>query len=123
MNNKAPFPVVGIGASPDDLRALEDFFKSVPSNPGMAFDIDAHLAADRERFLAEILARHNGRPVTRAALAFETGDRRVEKAAPSIEPLPDLPMAVRCFLSPSASGGALPKPREIPPPQEREASR
>jgi two-component system CheB/CheR fusion protein len=63
MNIESPFPIVGIGASAGGLRALEDFFKSVPFNPGMAFVIVTHLAPDRESFLADILARHTDLPV------------------------------------------------------------
>jgi two-component system CheB/CheR fusion protein len=52
------FLVVGIGASAGGLRALEDFFKAVPANPGMAFIVITHLAPDRESFLRDILERH-----------------------------------------------------------------
>jgi two-component system CheB/CheR fusion protein len=58
MKIDAPFPVVGIGASAGGLRALEDFFKALSANPGMAFVIITHLAPDRESFLTDILARH-----------------------------------------------------------------
>ncbi len=54
----APFPVVGIGASAGGLRALENFFQSIPPAPGMAFVIITHLAPDRKSLLNEILARH-----------------------------------------------------------------
>jgi two-component system CheB/CheR fusion protein len=57
-NNAAPFPVVGIGASAGGLRALENFFQSIPPAPGMAFVIITHLAPDRKSLLNEILARH-----------------------------------------------------------------
>ena len=57
-NDGAPFPVVGIGASAGGLRALENFFQSIPPAPGMAFVIITHLAPDRKSLLNEILARH-----------------------------------------------------------------
>ena len=63
MSTVAPFPIVGIGASAGGLHALEDFFKPVPAQPGMAFVILTHLAPDRDSYLTEILARHTDLPV------------------------------------------------------------
>jgi two-component system CheB/CheR fusion protein len=60
MNDNAPFPVVGIGASTGGLRAMEDFCKSLSANPGMAVVVTAPLAPDHESFLAEIPARGAG---------------------------------------------------------------
>ncbi len=58
MPTAARFPIVGIGASAGGLRALEDLFKTIPADAGMAFVIVTHLAPDRESFLSDILARH-----------------------------------------------------------------
>lgn len=63
MSSGGTFPIVGIGASAGGLRALEDFFRTIPANPGMAFVIITHLAPDRESFLADILARQTLLPV------------------------------------------------------------
>src|SRR5450759_4205077 len=52
-NDAAPFPVVIIGASAGGLRALENFFQSIPPAPGMAFVIITHLAPDRKSLLNE----------------------------------------------------------------------
>ena len=60
MATDQQFLVVGIGASAGGLRALEDFFKAMPANPGMAFIVVTHLAPDRESFLPDILERHTG---------------------------------------------------------------
>jgi two-component system CheB/CheR fusion protein len=57
MNADEPFPIVGIGASAGGLRALEEFFRTIPAHPGMAFVIVTHLAPDRHSYLTEILAR------------------------------------------------------------------
>jgi two-component system CheB/CheR fusion protein len=67
MKADLPFPIVGIGASAGGLRALEDFFKSVPPDPGMAFVIITHLSPDRESYLTDILARHTPLPVQAAS--------------------------------------------------------
>ncbi len=56
--NAAAFAVVGIGASACGLRALENFFQPMPPAPRMVFVIVTHLAPDRKRLLAEIVARH-----------------------------------------------------------------
>ncbi len=63
MPSDALFPIVGIGASAGGLRALEDFFRAIPSHPGMAFVVVTHLAPDRESFLTDILSRHTDLPV------------------------------------------------------------
>jgi two-component system CheB/CheR fusion protein len=73
MKSDAPFPVVGIGASAGGLRALEDFFKAVPDDSGMAFVVITHLAPDRASFLTDILARHTGTAVEAAC-----DDKKVE---------------------------------------------
>jgi DNA topoisomerase IB len=54
VSTDAPFPIVGIGASAGGLHALEDFFKPVPAQPGMAFVILTHLAPRR---IAKIIRR------------------------------------------------------------------
>jgi len=64
VKSDQPFQIVGIGASAGGLRALEDFFKTLPADSGMAFVIITHLAPDRESYLTDILARNT-------ALAFE----------------------------------------------------
>jgi len=59
-------PVVGIGASAGGVEALEEFFKSVPPDNGLAFVILTHLPPDRESMLAEILGRATRMPVVEA---------------------------------------------------------
>lgn len=52
------FPVVGIGASAGGLRALEQFFRHLPDETGMAFVIVQHLAPNYKSELAMLLQRH-----------------------------------------------------------------
>lgn len=52
------FPIVGIGASADGIAALEDFFRGIPADSGMAFVVVTHLNTDRESALPEILSRY-----------------------------------------------------------------
>jgi two-component system CheB/CheR fusion protein len=52
------FPVVGIGASAGGLEALQEFFKNMPPNPGVAFVIVQHLSPDYKSLMDELLARY-----------------------------------------------------------------
>jgi len=64
VRNLAPhLPIVGIGASAGGVEALEQFFKSVPADHGLAFVIVTHLSPDRESLLSEILGRAARMPV------------------------------------------------------------
>jgi two-component system CheB/CheR fusion protein len=59
-------PIVGIGASAGGVEALEQFFKSLPPNNGLAFVVVTHLPPDRESLLSEILGRATRMPVVDA---------------------------------------------------------
>jgi two-component system, chemotaxis family, CheB/CheR fusion protein len=52
------FPVVGIGASAGGLEALQEFFKNMPPDPGVAFVIVQHLSPDYKSLMDELLARY-----------------------------------------------------------------
>ena len=54
---EAQVPVVGIGASAGGLEALQEFFKALPDEPGMAFVVILHLDPTRTSLLAELLDR------------------------------------------------------------------
>lgn len=58
MTTDSLFPIVGIVAPDGGLRALEDFFKTIPADPGMAFVIIADFAPGRVGDLPDSLARH-----------------------------------------------------------------
>jgi two-component system, chemotaxis family, CheB/CheR fusion protein len=67
VRNLAPhLPIVGIGASAGGVEALEQFFKSVPADNGVAFVIVTHLPPDRKTMLSEILGRATWMPVVDA---------------------------------------------------------
>jgi two-component system CheB/CheR fusion protein len=51
------FPIVGIGASAGGLEALEEFFKNMPENSGMAFVVIQHLDPDHVGMMPELLQR------------------------------------------------------------------
>jgi two-component system CheB/CheR fusion protein len=65
-----PRAVVVIGSSAGGLRALEEFFKTIPSNTGFAYIIAAHHLSNRKVLLDHILARFTKMPV------FEISDNQ-----------------------------------------------
>jgi two-component system CheB/CheR fusion protein len=60
------FPIVGIGASSGGLEAFELFFKTMPTNSGMAFVLIPHLDPGHASLLSEILQRNTTMPVHEA---------------------------------------------------------
>lgn len=59
-------PIVGIGASAGGVEALEQFFRAVPADSGLAFVVVTHLPPNRDSMLSEILGRATGMPVIEA---------------------------------------------------------
>ena len=56
-------PLVAIGASAGGLEPLEQFFKAVPENPGIAFVVVQHLSPDYRSMMNELLARKSSMPI------------------------------------------------------------
>jgi two-component system CheB/CheR fusion protein len=57
--------VVGIGASAGGLEALEQFFRNVPPDSGMAFVVIQHLSPDYKSLMVELLSKHTKMKVVR----------------------------------------------------------
>ncbi|MFH0825072.1 MAG: chemotaxis protein CheB, partial [Pseudomonadota bacterium] len=55
---KAPFPIVGIGASAGGLEAFEQFFTHTPPDTGMAFVLIQHLDPKHKSILTELIQRY-----------------------------------------------------------------
>ena len=53
-----PAHIVGIGASAGGLASLEEFFKAMPADSGMAFVLVQHLSPDFKSLMDDLLARH-----------------------------------------------------------------
>jgi len=66
-----PSAVVGIGASAGGLEALEELFRHMPPDTGMAFIVVTHLHPGHKSLLPELLAKVTELPV----VAAETGMR------------------------------------------------
>src|ERR1035437_9548739 len=56
-SDKGQFPIVGIGASAGGLEALDEFFKNMPVNTGMAFVVIQHLDPTKAGIMPELLQR------------------------------------------------------------------
>lgn len=56
--------IVGIGASAGGIQALQEFFKNVPADSGMAYVVILHLSPDHDSKLAEVLRHAAKIPVT-----------------------------------------------------------
>ena len=54
---KKPFYIAGIGGSAGSLVALEEFFRNMPADSGMAFVLVSHLDPTHKALLAELLQR------------------------------------------------------------------
>jgi two-component system CheB/CheR fusion protein len=60
----AQIPVVGLGASAGGIKALKEFFASVPPSTGIAWVVILHLSPDHDSKLAEVLQTTASLPVT-----------------------------------------------------------
>ena len=60
---RAPFPIVGLGASAGGLDALERFFSHMPAEPGLALVVVQHLDPNRRSIMPELLSKVTRMPV------------------------------------------------------------
>lgn len=63
LSPQTSFPIVGLGASAGGLEALEDFFRHMPADSGMAFVVVTHQPASHTSLLPDLLRKHTGMPV------------------------------------------------------------
>lgn len=63
---KSPTHIVGIGASAGGLEAIEDFFKNMPGDTGLAFIVIQHLSPDYKSLMVELLSKKTMMPVAQA---------------------------------------------------------
>ena len=61
---KNEFLIVGLGASAGGVMALQEFFKRVPADSGMAYVVILHLSPDHDSHLASVLQTTTKIPVT-----------------------------------------------------------
>lgn len=60
---KGEFLIVGIGASAGGVQALQEFFRQVPVNTGIAYVVILHLSPDYDSQLTAVLQRETQLPV------------------------------------------------------------
>lgn len=60
---KSEFLIVGIGASAGGIQALQEFFRQVPVDTGIAYVVILHLSPDHDSQLKEVLQRETQLPV------------------------------------------------------------
>jgi two-component system CheB/CheR fusion protein len=68
---KKPLYIVGMGGSAGGLEAFEDFFKSTPSDTGIAFVLVPHLDPTHKGFMPELIQRTTSMEVFEAKDAME----------------------------------------------------
>jgi len=56
--DRAPCPVVGVGASAGGLEALQGLFDKLPSKPNLAFVVVQHRATDRTSVMKSLIQKH-----------------------------------------------------------------
>ena len=60
---KAPYPIVGVGASAGGLEAFQELLHALPADTGMGFVLVQHLDPVHESALTQLLARSSTMPV------------------------------------------------------------
>lgn len=60
------FPIAGVGASAGGLEALEQFFKNIVPDSGIAYVVVQHLSPDYKSLMVELLSKHTDIPIYRA---------------------------------------------------------
>ena len=71
MSKVKPKLIIGIGASAGGLKPIEEFFRNMPSDTGMAFVVVQHLSPDFKSLMDELLGRHTGMPIHRVTDGIE----------------------------------------------------
>ncbi len=82
-------PIVGLGGSAGSLAPLQEFFRRVPPEPGLAFVVVLHLSPDHESSLAEILQRCTSMPVLQVSGRTKLALNRVYVIPPAKQLLMD----------------------------------
>jgi len=77
--------IVGLGASAGGLQAMEDFFKHVPPQSGLAYVVVQHLDPTKKAMLAELLQRVTPMPVRQAVDGMAVEPDCVYVIAPNTE--------------------------------------
>jgi two-component system CheB/CheR fusion protein len=85
QSRRAPFPIVGVGASAGGLEAFTQQLKALPSRTGMAYVLVQHLDPTHESALTELLARATEMPVRQVTDAMPVEPNRVYVIPPNVD--------------------------------------
>lgn len=77
------FPVVGIGASAGGLEALEELFRNMPGDTGMAFVLIQHLDPNHKSILTELIGRFTPMPVVEVKSGLQVEPNRIYVIPPN----------------------------------------
>jgi two-component system CheB/CheR fusion protein len=81
----ADFPIVGIGSSAGGLEALQQLFRAMPADSGLAFVVAAHLDPTQKSHLTEVLGRCTAMPVVQIENPIKVEPNHVYVIAPDRE--------------------------------------
>jgi two-component system CheB/CheR fusion protein len=104
--NKKNFLVVGLGASAGGVKALQEFFATMPPNSGMAFVVILHLSPEHESSLAEIIQAQTAMPVVKVTETHQVEPNHVYVIPPNSQ-LEMFDGVVRCVASNGKSGARV----------------
>ena len=76
------FPVVGVGASAGGLEALEELFRPMPADTGMAFVVITHQHPGHASLLPELLGKVTALPVVAAEDGMPVEPNRIHVSTP-----------------------------------------
>ena len=79
---KKPIYVAAIGASAGGLQPLEDFFRAIPTNTGIAFVVVQHLSPDFKSLMHELLCKHTSMPIVRVVDTVEPEANKIYLITP-----------------------------------------
>src|SRR5688572_31539839 len=65
-NNQKTAFIAGVGASAGGLESLEQFFRAMPVDTGLAFVVVQHLSPDHKSLMEELFTRFTSIPVREA---------------------------------------------------------
>ncbi len=83
LPTKKDFLVVGLGASAGGVKALQEFFASIPPNSGMAFVVILHLSPQHESSLPQILQAQTMMPVVQVKETYKVEPNNVYVIPPN----------------------------------------
>lgn len=81
----ASFPIVGIGASAGGLEALQQLFRNLPPDTGMAFVVIQHLDPSHPSLLGNLLGSETQMPVVELAEGMRVEPNRVHVICPNAD--------------------------------------